>query len=78
MSSVTQLDHAAPVPTDPGAQDDRVSFTVNGVPVTVGAHHPHLLSALAGFNIGVELAQATVVVGALVIAAMLKDRKSVV
>lgn len=31
---------------------------------------PHLLSALAGFNIGVELAQATVVVGALVIAAI--------
>ncbi|MDZ4775156.1 MAG: HupE/UreJ family protein [Alphaproteobacteria bacterium] len=31
---------------------------------------PHLLSALAGFNVGVELAQATVVVGALATAAL--------
>jgi xanthine dehydrogenase molybdenum-binding subunit len=43
MSNVTQLDHAAPVPA---ADDGRVSFTVNGVAVSVGAHHPHLLSAL--------------------------------
>ena len=31
---------------EPHTQTDRVSFTVNGVPVSVRADHPHLLSAL--------------------------------
>ena len=44
MSNVTQLDDADLVP--PTADGERVSFTVNGVAVSVGAHHPHLLSAL--------------------------------
>ena len=44
MSNVTQLDDADLVP--PTANGERVSFTVNGVAVSVGAHHPHLLSAL--------------------------------
>ncbi len=48
MSSVTQTDRATTVSPDVDAAsaEGGVSFTVNGVAVTVGSHHPHLLSAL--------------------------------
>ena len=46
MSTVTQIDPADTVPSIVDATGAGVSFTVNGVAVTVGSHHPHLLSAL--------------------------------
>jgi xanthine dehydrogenase molybdenum-binding subunit len=46
MSSVTDTALPPAPPTGSAGTDERTSFTVNGVPVSVRSDHPHLLSAL--------------------------------
>ncbi len=45
LYNVTEILDSAPNDST-SAASDRVAFSVNGVPVTVGGHHPHLLAAL--------------------------------